>query len=309
MSEDTKNKQCQICKGYLFKEDDIVVCPICGAPHHRDCYQTVGHCGLEEFHGTSNQYNLTQKDSQEEKAEARKCNYCGRTAKTDNASFCPYCGHPYLGDKMPHIVIGNMPFNIDPLGGVDKNDSIDGVPAKDVATFVGSNSIRYLPKFKKMNAKNKNSWNWSAFLFPSAWCLSRKMYQNGILFLLVAIASSLCFVPYEQTLARFIDENISSYTEIFSLISTHIGDFSIVSIIMCFIGIALSIIPRIICGLKGDYFYKNHCVSKIKKIKSDTDVDDLDEELKTAGGISILLMFAALLAQAYLPNLITMFIW
>ena len=26
------------------KDDDIVVCPVCGAPYHRACYQEAGHC-------------------------------------------------------------------------------------------------------------------------------------------------------------------------------------------------------------------------------------------------------------------------
>ena len=41
---------CAAC-GRLFEEgDDIVVCPVCGAPHHRECYEKLGHCALEERH-------------------------------------------------------------------------------------------------------------------------------------------------------------------------------------------------------------------------------------------------------------------
>lgn len=32
------------------KTEDIVVCPDCGAPHHRECYQRLGHCALIENH-------------------------------------------------------------------------------------------------------------------------------------------------------------------------------------------------------------------------------------------------------------------
>ena len=49
MSEQLKDK-CAICGSYLFDDDDIVYCPECGAPHHRDCYNTVGHCGKEDMH-------------------------------------------------------------------------------------------------------------------------------------------------------------------------------------------------------------------------------------------------------------------
>ena len=52
MSADLKGKTCGVCHAYLFPEDDVVFCPVCGAPHHRECYNKIGHCALEEAHGT-----------------------------------------------------------------------------------------------------------------------------------------------------------------------------------------------------------------------------------------------------------------
>lgn len=43
-----KGVSCPVC-GQEFKEgDDIVVCPECGAPHHRSCYKQLGHCALQQ---------------------------------------------------------------------------------------------------------------------------------------------------------------------------------------------------------------------------------------------------------------------
>ena len=42
-----KGVSCPVC-GQEFKEgDDIVVCPECGAPHHRSCYKQLGNCDLQ----------------------------------------------------------------------------------------------------------------------------------------------------------------------------------------------------------------------------------------------------------------------
>ena len=48
--------KCPVC-GETFKPgDDVVVCPECGAPHHRECYEQLGHCCFEEKH--SNNFSL-----------------------------------------------------------------------------------------------------------------------------------------------------------------------------------------------------------------------------------------------------------
>ena len=44
--------ECPVCKNTFKEADDIVVCPECGAPYHRTCYQKEGHCIYEDKHGT-----------------------------------------------------------------------------------------------------------------------------------------------------------------------------------------------------------------------------------------------------------------
>ena len=43
-----KGVSCPVCKQEFKEGDDIVVCPVCGAPHHRACYHQLGHCALEQ---------------------------------------------------------------------------------------------------------------------------------------------------------------------------------------------------------------------------------------------------------------------
>ena len=43
---------CSVCGKALTDTDDIVVCPDCGAPYHRACYEKQGGCVYADKHGT-----------------------------------------------------------------------------------------------------------------------------------------------------------------------------------------------------------------------------------------------------------------
>ena len=45
-----KQDKCAYCHALLFEEDDVVYCPECGAPHHRDCYNQLGECANKANH-------------------------------------------------------------------------------------------------------------------------------------------------------------------------------------------------------------------------------------------------------------------
>ena len=56
MGVTVEGQKCPVCDAYLFDNDDVVFCPECGAPHHRECYHSIGHCAFESTHGTEQQY-------------------------------------------------------------------------------------------------------------------------------------------------------------------------------------------------------------------------------------------------------------
>ena len=167
MSLDLKNQKCAVCSAYLFDEDDVVYCPVCGAPHHRDCYNSLGKCGLEEFHGTDKQYRR-EEPAEETQPEANpqseapqnsteECMNCG--AKMEKGSrYCNSCGAP-VGMNVP-------PFMFPPFeqSHVIKETAVidEDVTAKEAAQIVRNNTIRYIPKFLKLSAKNKKSWGYRA---------------------------------------------------------------------------------------------------------------------------------------------------
>lgn len=87
--------QCPVC-GKPFKEtDDIVTCPKCGAPHHRECWKQEGHCHFAADHDTDRQWRRLDPNStgtvQGGPPAGKVCPFCGNQ-NTEFAEFCSRCG-------------------------------------------------------------------------------------------------------------------------------------------------------------------------------------------------------------------------
>lgn len=277
---------CVRCKAYLFDEDDVVFCPVCGAPHHRECYNALGHCALEELHGTEKEYSreiIEEKKQQieEKKEEPRKETF-------NYAKIRDFSGFDFLG---------GVPADYD-LG--------DGVMADEAKSFVVSNTHRYIPKFAVLNKKNKISWNWLAFLFPAGWFFSRKMYKGGILSAILTIMANCLSYPLSQKLYSFgfttngyLAENISGITDVLPQIGLAV-------ILLALFGTVFDLGIRLVSALFGDYIYKNHAIATIKKIKSES--EDRTVDYRKKGGTNLILFFLGTFIVQYGYALITLFL-
>lgn len=308
-----KIKQCQVCHKNLTEKDDVVVCPECGAPYHRECYNLLGHCALEELHGTDMQYDKQSKKAEQPNTnETLKihCPHCDRIIDND-ADFCPYCGISLNGgsgenEQLPpqfktlNIVMPDL------YGGVDKNAQCEGVSVKSIRRFVGPNSQYYIPRFMGM-FKNKISWNWAGFLFPYVWCFYRKMYKEGFLVLLTFITSYVASTP----LYKFIISIQSSLpqgftrTQFLSALTENMSLISSSTILLAMLGSLISVVVRLFVGLGGNYLYKKHTISTIKQIKENG--EDEAAEFVKKGGINPMLMALFLILSTYLQQIIVMF--
>ena len=311
MSLNTEGVSCVRCHAYLFPEDDIVYCPVCGAPHHRECYNQLGHCALEEFHGTDRQYDKV-KAREEEQAAAEMpntgenaeglitCQMCHE--KYDFAlNACPKCGAPNIAKA------GGSFVNFDFLGGVPADYDIgDGITADEAKRFVAANTPRYIPKFAVLNAKNKLSWNWLAFLFPCGWMLSGKMYKNGVIAGLLTVISSLFYLPFMNAINNLGTTPGETQAQIMQSIYEHLPKMGAAVIAGLLAGFVLNIAVRILSALFGDYLYKQYAISSIKTIRAES--EDMDYDYRKKGGVNIFLFLLGTMAVQYLPALIGIFI-
>lgn len=304
MSLKINGEKCAVCKAYLFEEDDVVYCPDCGAPHHRDCYNSIGHCGLEEFHGTENQYKKPEPVKEAESREAEPvqsriitCGMCGEKYETTE-DFCPNCNTPNVTR-----VGGGRFVAFDFLGGVPANTDLgNGVTANEAKKFVASNTHRYIPKFLSFKKGKKASWNWLAFLTPCGWLMSRKMYLLGAVIGALEVAFTLLSVPLTAALNQLDTSSARGSVELANLILENISTIGVTAIYAAAIGGFLSIALSVIIATFGDFIYRNRVISKVSEIKLES--DDKAEDYRKKGGVSLLAAVLGYFAVSYLPTII-----
>ncbi len=302
MSLDAKNEKCAVCSAYLFEEDDIVYCPTCGAPHHRDCYNAIGKCGLEEYHGTDNQYKKPEANTTEDKTEPviinfTTCAVCGENFDI-NEDSCPECDAPNMSK------IGGRVINIDFMGGVPaETDLGNGVTAKDVKKFVASNTHRYIPKFLKFKQGKKVSWNWLALITPCGWLLSRKMYLLGCVVGALQIALTMLSVPFAAAVNQLDLSVAKNSFEIAQIVIDNMAIVGETTLYIATVGSFLSTLLSVLCAVFGDYIYSKHAVSTIVDLKR-TNITNIDESFRKKGGVNFIAGILGYFAVSELPTII-----
>jgi len=213
---------CPVCEQAFTDTDDIVVCPDCGTPYHRDCWKKVGACMHRSEHAAGFEWQPEIGPEAVKAAHEATCPNCG-TRNTPGAARCSHCGCPlprndadsadaakpeeqvpiYARDPSavnnrsaapgPHIET----YSADREGGIYRReigpeDTIDGIKAKDWAAYVGRSPMYYLMQFFRMSITNrKAAICLSAFLFGPAYLFYRKMWKEGLLTAILTIVLSI----------------------------------------------------------------------------------------------------------------------
>ncbi|MCI8601552.1 MAG: DUF2628 domain-containing protein [Oscillospiraceae bacterium] len=90
---------CPYCKKELTPNDEILICPECGAPYHRECVKESGGCVLTDLHEKGEMWQPPAAASHAS-SEAPpfdgmaplRCGRCG-TVNPPDRLFCEVCGH------------------------------------------------------------------------------------------------------------------------------------------------------------------------------------------------------------------------
>ena len=177
---------CEGCGKPLTLQDDIVVCPDCGAPYHRDCYEKLGRCIHAPAHAAGYEWKFPYQES-----ELCTCPACGeRTLRSESVCRCCGAALPPEGAQEPADRVDSDEHSeefdystfyrqfqetgapqADPLrqtyqAAFGKEEVMDGIPCKDWADFIGPASPAYLSAYCRMQLSHtKPSMSFSAMLF------------------------------------------------------------------------------------------------------------------------------------------------
>lgn len=306
MSLSVEGQQCPVCHAYLFDEDDVVFCPVCGLAHHRDCYKHIGHCAMEDKHGTDEQYSRTEKEEvresetatdEEEQIEENDlvttCRHCGEQIPADSV-FCPACRAPQHDSIRSHGMEGEIPLDA----------TVDGIKVEEIAHFTMLNPVRYVKKFIELNKQNQNSWNWAAFLLPVPWAFFRKQFKLGTLLGLLQVAASLLFFPLSEALTPYVtDDKTPIARQYVAIIMENWDKIGWLPLVLAIASALLSIGVSLFLGIKGDYLYREHVFEQVLEIRK---VPEEERALafRKKGGINAFYFLLAYYATDLLPVLI-----
>ena len=280
------NQKCPVCENEFLPTDDIVVCPLCGTPHHRDCYKKNGECGNYDKHSEG---------------------YCWAPEETKAVQAEQAENEPQSEPQQPPI---NAFFSADPLSQFPK-ETEDGVSTEDAAEFVQIHAIKYLRNFFYAKS-NKKTFSWATFFFAPYWFFYRKMYKLGAIFMALTLLLTVGFniLPPVQTLYNDMTEWTEKYSvgnadefteEEFAQAYAEQQEFitsNPTGVVLMLTQGALSLALQIFVGFKANKWYYNHTVANIKKIKEE-EPDTQKQRLLffKAGGCSVGATFLAVLAN------------
>ena len=189
---DYKNEKCPVCGQEFKNEDDIVVCPVCGTPHHRECWAKENHCANEALHSGGFEWKKSAPEKEDEAPQFQQSAEQPEVGSPD-APISPvmFSSAEITDDVFENICMRGV--NAKP------DDTFEGMRIGDIAFYIQQNARHYINKFIK---GKKVTFNWAALIFAPAWFFYRKLYKAGAIFLALTVAISLFTYPLTNALVE-----------------------------------------------------------------------------------------------------------
>ncbi|MDE6005520.1 MAG: hypothetical protein K2G88_09065 [Oscillospiraceae bacterium] len=303
--------QCLVCEEKFKEGDDIVVCPDCGTPYHRNCWQKHNACVNQNLHAIGGSWQSIQNENRK-KQGGKECPNCGFVNLPDT-KVCNSCGTQL--DIQENNVSQEQNFNnnyngitvttpdgkqhffnaADPCCGMSPDDDMDGERLGDVASFVKTNTLYYIPLFKRFKETNRKlSFNLPCILFPYFYFANRKMWFMTILSSLLWIISSipnlllsmLEMLKDKAYIAMFQDYGVDAriFSNLTAFLTSNKSLLEQLQTPCFFLGMAL----RVALCLFGNYLYFRFVIRSVKRIRQNAPTPKIKKMLlKTEGGTNI----------------------
>lgn len=297
-------QQCTSCRTVFTENDDIVVCPECGSPYHRECYKNEGGCVNTVLHDGRGEWQ--PKELPKPPKQDIICPNCGNKNPPD-ARDCAVCRLPLENrentwqsrpngqgaEQQGAPNTSNIP-NLPPflsIRTITPGMEIDENTAGEYSSYVGMRFFYFIPKFQRFaKTHSKVSFNLSAFFFKYLWFFYRKMPIPGI------IAGTISLISSFTTLIEYGAAMLGGY-------NTLVDDprFRTLSALSALVSWGLSLF----CGMFGDYLYYKKAKKDIAAVKSETsDSSYRNAELQRRGGTSLPLAIAAAVACGFIGSIV-----
>ncbi|MDE6835237.1 MAG: hypothetical protein K2J39_13470 [Ruminococcus sp.] len=286
-------EKCVLCGEVFDENDDVVVCPECGSPHHRECYKNHGRCGNIYMHGTGQKWESTVKVT-----EVKPVVIISPEDNESDTNFEKIQSHEYTDrNAFNNAVIRDIGFNL--------NEDMGGVTLNEVNMFVGTNVLYYIPIFKKMkDLGSKISFNLSCLLFPSLYFANRKMWLWAIIATVISVIFNIPSSIMIMAESGVFTENIMNVIYENQDLIQNMG-------LICSVG---SFVANVLMCLFANWIYFKFVRKKIQYIKKNSPDGKLNKYTAIAFGgvrpiniilILLITMFLALFSMVGITMFLT----
>jgi len=304
-------KLCDGCRQPLENGDDIVVCPICGTPQHRSCYEKNNKCVNEYLHSTDFTWTDPEEEQRKKEEELKAQQAEQQPQPSDQPVFAPA-----TPQSMESVFLRGVLY--------DPKDDIGGATVGEAADFVQNSAPRYIRKFmKQKKSGRKLSWNWAAFFFAPYWFFYRKLYKAGAVFLALSVALSLATVSLTENLYGVYEKMVTVQEELSELVkgkedlndedtqkfdklyaeSAKLAKAAIPS--LAIILLIQKVIPNTIAAILADFLLKKRMLRVISFSRgTSSEPDAVKYTIMRNGGVSVLMPIIAIMIDNYLPSLL-----